>query len=59
MRRVEIYRDKAGQWRWRAVSRNGRILADAGEGYRRPTDCRKGWRRAVEALLYGSVVTKR
>ncbi len=57
MRRVEIYRDKAGQWRWRAVARNGRILADSGEGYRRQGDCKKGWQRTVETLTTGKVVT--
>ncbi|WP_121822665.1 HVO_2922 family protein [Halostella salina] len=29
----EIYRDNADEWRWRLRHRNGRILADGGEGY--------------------------
>ena len=29
----EVYRDKAGQWRWRLVHWNGNIIADSGEGY--------------------------
>ncbi len=28
-----IYRDKAGEWRWRLFSANNRIVADSGEAY--------------------------
>ena len=28
-----FYQDKAGEWRWRFVAANGRIMADSGEGY--------------------------
>lgn len=31
---VEYYKDKAGRWRWRAIARNGRIVADSGQGYK-------------------------
>ena len=31
-----LYKDKAGEWRWSLASRrNGRIVADGGEGYKR------------------------
>lgn len=43
---IEIYRDARGEWRWRAVARNGRIIADGGEGYA----SRTGTRRAVNRL---------
>ncbi|WP_247728492.1 DUF1508 domain-containing protein [Halovivax limisalsi] len=42
----EVYRDKAGEWRWRFVHRNGNILADSGEGYTRRNDAN----RAVERI---------
>jgi len=29
----ELYRDEAGEWRWRLRHDNGNILADSGEGY--------------------------
>ena len=29
----ELYRDRAGKWRWRLVHENGNILADSGQGY--------------------------
>ena len=35
----QIYRDKSGQFRWRAIHRNGRILADSGEAYTRRRRC--------------------
>lgn len=37
--RVELYRDKAGDWRWRAKGDNGEIVGDSGEGYERQIDC--------------------
>lgn len=29
----EIYKDKAGEWRWRLVADNAKVIADSGEGY--------------------------
>ncbi|WP_336037458.1 YegP family protein [Halobacterium yunchengense] len=42
----EIYRDVAGEWRWRLVHQNGNVLADGGQGYTRRRDAR----RAVDAV---------
>ena len=36
--KIHLYRDKRLLWRWRVVARNGRILADSGEGYCRRRD---------------------
>ena len=36
--RFEICQDRAGLWRWRLKAKNGRILAEASQGYRRRTD---------------------
>ena len=33
MAKAEIYRDGDGDWRWRLIARNGRIVATSGEGY--------------------------
>ncbi len=38
----EIYRDRAGEWRWRLVHENGEILADSGEGYASRQKARQG-----------------
>jgi uncharacterized protein YegP (UPF0339 family) len=37
----EIYRDSAGEWRWRFVHKNGNILAAASEGYSRRRDAKR------------------
>lgn len=31
--KFHIYQDRKGEWRWRLKARNGRIVADSGEGY--------------------------
>lgn len=36
---VELYRDDAGEHRWRLVAANGEIIADSGEGYVNRGDC--------------------
>ena len=38
----EIYRDAAGEWRWRLVHENGEILADSGQGYASRQKARQG-----------------
>jgi len=38
----EIYRDAAGKYRWRLLSKNGRILADSGQGYASRQKARQG-----------------
>lgn len=46
-RRIKVYPDKAGDWRWRKWA-GSRIVADSGEGYERQSD-------AVDAALdYGA-----
>jgi hypothetical protein len=32
-RKVHLYQDISGSWRWPAVARNGKTVADSGEGY--------------------------
>jgi len=46
----EIYRDGAGEWRWRLVHRNGNVLGDGGEGYTRRRDARRAVDRIREGL---------
>lgn len=33
------YKDHKGEWRWRLVASNGRIIADSGEGYSSESEC--------------------
>ena len=38
--KFHLYRDRKREWRWHLKSRNGRITATSGEGYKRRKDCR-------------------
>lgn len=42
----ELYEDRAGEWRWRLVAPNGKIIADSGEGY----SSKQGARRGIESV---------
>ncbi|PSD28307.1 YegP family protein [Stenotrophomonas indicatrix] len=37
-----VYKDKAGEFRWRLYAQNGRVIADSGEGYKNRVDCVAG-----------------
>lgn len=45
--RFVVYRDTAGDWRWRLVAANGRTVADSGEGYA----SRRGARQAITTVV--------
>jgi len=38
----ELFRDAAGEWRWRLIHENGNVLADSGEGYSSRSKARQG-----------------
>jgi len=40
--KFQIYPDKKGEYRWRLLAHNGKIIADSGEGYKRKAACVKG-----------------
>lgn len=40
--RFELFRDAAGEWRWRLRVQNGKVVAESGEGYVRREDCEHG-----------------
>jgi len=42
MAKFEVYADRSGQWRWRFIANNGKIVADSAEGYVNKTDCVDG-----------------
>ncbi|WP_435065149.1 HVO_2922 family protein [Halobaculum sp. EA56] len=45
--RFELYRDRADEWRWRLVHRNGNIVATSGEGYSSDRAARRGMRSVM------------
>lgn len=49
--RIEVYRDKKKEWRWRAVHRNGKIIAASSEGYKRKAGVYKNLSNLDKALL--------
>jgi uncharacterized protein YegP (UPF0339 family) len=42
MYKFEVYKDKAGQYRWRLVAPNGKSIAESGEGYSGKQACLDG-----------------
>ena len=52
--RIEVYVDGKGEWRWRAVARNNRVVADSGEGYA----SRGNVLRAIRAFKAGFATAK-
>ena len=56
--KLEIYRDRRGEWRWRLRASNGRILADSGEGYRRLASARHAAERVRSILASDALVTE-
>jgi len=42
----EVYKDTAGEWRWRRTAPNGRIVAASTQGYVNKADCISNARRS-------------
>lgn len=42
MARFELYKDHAGEYRWRFLASNGKIIATSSEGYNAKADCQHG-----------------
>ena len=38
----EVYKDRAGEWRWRLRASNNRVIADSSEGYKNKQNCVHG-----------------
>lgn len=45
--RFQVFRDRADEWRWRLVHRNGNVIATSGEGYTRRRNAEKGLRSVM------------
>lgn len=56
--KFHIYRDKKHEWRWRLKSRNGKIIADSGEGYKRKSACITATARVREAGSVAGLVVE-
>jgi uncharacterized protein len=49
--RFHFYADAKGEYRWRLVSRNGRTVADSGEGYKTHAGVVRAAKRLQDAML--------
>lgn len=49
---AEVYPDGVNEWRWRLIARNGKILADSGQGYRT-----QGEAESATQLVFGTTET--
>lgn len=47
--KATIYKDRAGEWRWRLRADNGEPIADSAEGYKQEHDARHGLRLVLDA----------
>lgn len=54
MTKLEFYVDRAKRYRWRLIARNGRILADSGQGYAGRRECEDGALAAFSEARMGT-----
>ena len=48
--KIQIYKDKRGEWRWRIKTKNGRVIADSAEGYKRKSGAARAAYRLCDAF---------
>jgi uncharacterized protein YegP (UPF0339 family) len=53
--KVEFFKDKKGEYRWKLLASNGRIIADSSEGYAAYDGCKKGF-ESVKAHIQDAEV---
>jgi amphi-Trp domain-containing protein len=56
--RFELFLDRAEEWRWRLVHRNGNIIATSGEGYTSKQNALKGMRSVMRNAPDADVVSE-
>ena len=44
-RKVEFFKDKRGDWRWRVRARNGKLVATAGEYFASKSNAKRAWKQ--------------
>lgn len=48
-----LYKDNKGEWRWRLLAANQKVIADSAEGYKQKSDCIHG-ARLVASISTGA-----
>lgn len=51
----KVYQDARGEYRWRLLAANSRIIADSAEGYRTKDDCLRAIQLVLQ-LVPGAIV---
>ncbi len=49
--KIEFFKGKDKQWYWRAVAKNGQVVAIGGEGYTRRNTCKRGFARFCDHII--------
>lgn len=47
--KFEVYQDKRGEYRWRRMASNGKIVGASSEGYKKKADCEANMKRGPVA----------
>ncbi|MFC1718958.1 YegP family protein [Candidatus Poribacteria bacterium] len=55
MAKFQVYKDRAGEYRWRLRANNSRIIADSGEGYVTKSECKRAVDRVKEQAPQATV----
>jgi uncharacterized protein len=50
-----LYKDDAGEWRWRLIASNGKIVADSAEGYTTKANAQAGIASVKEGAAAAAV----
>ena len=53
-----VYRDAAGEWRWRLRASNEKIIADSGEGYYSQEGCEAAVSRVKREVPVATLVVQ-
>lgn len=56
--KFELYKDRHGEWRWRLRARNGKAIAESGEGYKQRARCVAGIRLVRRAVTLDAPVVE-
>lgn len=54
--KIEIYNDKATEYRWRMVARNGKVVADSAEGYTTKQGCEHAIARFKDEVANAEII---
>lgn len=53
--KIQIYKDKKKEYRWRLKAPNGKIVADGAEGYKRRSSLKKHISNVAFQMLWATI----